>query len=362
MNTEILNWSLALAPVLAMLGLFVWLDTFKLMTLAETLGLLALGAVAAAASYPAAGIFLDQLPLGFSFYSRVVAPWIEEFIKGVAILLLFRFNRIGFKLDAVISGFAVGAGFSVVENILYLVRFPDLAPSIWMVRGLGTAVMHGTTLAIMAAIVHELSEKETRAAARDFDFRLWWFLPGYLAATALHLLFNQFPDQPLTAMIGSLITAPFVMMAIFRFGTAEAEQWLVAEREAHVAALAEIDAGHFPHDAPGRKLAVLAHRGGPEAERRIRAYYRSQLALVVLAEEVLAAQALRTDLVRSDAARAFAVAEQARRELGPTLLRAVEPLLPLSRNDHWEISELRERLKSAGPPSKEMGVGSGGGT
>ena len=60
---------------------------------------------------------------------------------------LFWFNRIGYKLDAVISGFAIGAGFSVVENIIYLSIFPDYGAGTWLVRGLGTAVMHGTTLA-----------------------------------------------------------------------------------------------------------------------------------------------------------------------------------------------------------------------
>ncbi|MEO7655205.1 MAG: hypothetical protein ABIS23_05925, partial [Sphingomicrobium sp.] len=100
------HWGLALIPVFVMLGLFVWLDAFKLMNSREILGLLGLGALAGAASYPVSGVFLDQLPLGFSFYSRFVAPWVEEAIKGVAIILLFRLNRIGYKLDAVISGFA----------------------------------------------------------------------------------------------------------------------------------------------------------------------------------------------------------------------------------------------------------------
>ena len=74
-------------------------------------------------------------------------------------------NRIGYKLDAVVSGFAIGAGFSVVENILYLTIFPDYGAGTWLVRGLGTAVMHGTTLALLAAIAHELAERENREAA-----------------------------------------------------------------------------------------------------------------------------------------------------------------------------------------------------
>src|SRR3954454_15081869 len=117
------------------------------------------------------------------------------------IVALFRMNRIGYKLDAVIAGFAIGAGFSVVENVIYLLRFPDYGAGTWLVRGVGTAVMHGTTLALLAAIAHEFAERETREAAGDFDFHLWWFLPGYLVAVALLTLFFQFSPLPLPPLL-----------------------------------------------------------------------------------------------------------------------------------------------------------------
>ncbi|MEA3064055.1 MAG: protease PrsW, partial [Sphingomonadales bacterium] len=142
--TEAAHWGLALVPVLVLLTLFVWLDAFKLMSLNEILVLLVLGGVAALAAYPISGRMIDTLPIGFNFYSRYIAPWIEEALKAIVMIALFRMNRIGYKLDAVVSGFAIGAGFSVVENILYLTIFPDYGAGTWLVRGLGTAVMHGT--------------------------------------------------------------------------------------------------------------------------------------------------------------------------------------------------------------------------
>ena len=108
---EIIDWSLALVPVLMLTAAFIWLDVFKLVSLWETVGLLLLGGAAAIAAYPVSGAFLDTLPIGFSSYSRFAAPWIEEALKAIVIIGLFRFNRIGLKLDAVIMGFAVGAGF-----------------------------------------------------------------------------------------------------------------------------------------------------------------------------------------------------------------------------------------------------------
>ena len=346
---EVIDWSVALVPVLVLVGLFIWLDVFKLMTVWETLGLLALGALAAVAAYPVSGVFLDQLPLGFSVYSRYAAPWIEEILKGAVIVGLFAFNRVGFKLDAVISGFAVGAGFSVVENMIYLTRFPELTAPVWMVRGLGTAVMHGTTLAILAAIAHEFAERETRQERSEYSFNLLWFIPGLLAAVALHTLFNHFPDRPLLAMIGTLLFAPVAMMAIFKFGASEAQQWLSVERDTHRAQLEILRAGQFPDDASGKRIAALAGRADPSTGTRIREYCEALTALVLMAEDTLLQQSSDSARVSADAAAAFKRADEIKRQLGPSTLAALAPLLPFSRNDYWELSELKERVARQSP-------------
>lgn len=342
---EIIDWSVALLPVLVLTAGFIWLDVFKLMSVWETLGLLLMGGIAAAAAYPLSGVFLDTLPLGFNNYSRFVAPWIEEALKAIVIISLFRFNRIGFKLDAIISGLAVGAGFSVVENVLYLLRFPEMAPTVWMVRGLGTAVMHGTTLAIMAAIAHELAEREMRGTAEEFDFNPLWFVPGFLAAVAIHTLFNQFPGQPMLAMLGTIILAPLALMAIFRFGTGEAQRWLAVERAAHRAMLDALRTGRFPDDPVGRRIAALAVRSGAQTGERIREYWEQLTRLVLASEEILLEQSADGERVEADIGGGFERLAELKRELGRSTMAALNPLLPFSRNDYWELSELRERLK-----------------
>ena len=345
MLAESAHWGLALVPVLLLLGVFVWLDAFKLMNLHEILVLLLLGGLGALASWPVAGRFLDTLPIGFNNYSRFVAPWIEEAIKAVIMIGLFRLNRIGYKLDAVISGFAIGAGFSVIENIIYLIRFPDYTAGTWLVRGLGTAVMHGTTLAILAATAHEFAERETREAAGDFDFHLWWFLPGYLAAVAIHMTFNQFPDRPMISLMGAAILAPITLIVIFNFGTAEAERWLTAEYAAHQVQLEILRSGKWPESPAGQKIAALAGRLDPESASRIRRYWELQAYLVVEAEETMLEEAAGDVILDKDKVRAaFAELEGLRRALGRSTHTALTALLPFSRNDYWEVSELRQRV------------------
>ncbi|WP_223176480.1 PrsW family glutamic-type intramembrane protease [Sphingomonas lutea] len=332
-------------PVLILLAIFVSFDAFKLMSLREILLLLFLGALAAVASYPVSGRLLDTLPIGFSNYSRFYAPWIEEFIKGAVIVTLFRFNRIGFKLDAVLSGFAVGAGFSVLENMIYLVRLSEFGASTWLVRGLGTAVMHGTTLAILAATAHELAERETREAAGEFNFNLLWFVPGYLAAGGLHMLFNQFPDQPLLAMLGAAMFAPLAVVAIFTFGTAEAHSWLEKEKKQHQTEYQALHDGGWPPSSAGQRVATFARSLQPPFDAQVRRYWEVLAWLVVQAEETLLEEAAGDaafDRAAIDAAFAELAALQA--SLGDDIFGAVKRMLPFSRNDYWELRELKQRI------------------
>ena len=207
--------------------------------------LLARGALGAIASYPSVGIFIDRLPIGFSF--TVALPH-----RGSG-------RRSGRDRDRIVSlqtasatswtrGFSglPSGGFFGHRKIIYLTRFPDYGAGNLAVRGLGTAVMHGTTLAILAATAHELAERENREATGDFRFNLLWFVPGYLVAVAIHTAFNQFPDRPLLAMMGVAMLAPVTLIGIFHFGTAEAERWLAADRAQHRAELAALRAGEWP--------------------------------------------------------------------------------------------------------------------
>ena len=342
---ESLHWGVALVPVLVLLAVFIWLDAFALMNAGEVALLLVCGAIGALLAWPVSGRLLDTLPIGFSFYSRFVAPWIEEAIKAGIMIVLFRLNRIGYKLDAVISGFAIGAGFSVVENIFYLTMFPDYGTGTWLVRGFGTAIMHGTTLAVLAAIAHELAERETREAAADFDFHLYWFLPGYLVAVALHTAFNQFPDRPMVAMMAALVVAPIVLIGVLSLGTAEAQRWLAAESAEHRAQAEALAAGRWPDGPAGRKIAALAARLDPEAAKRVRRYWEVQAWLVAEAEETMIEEAAGDADFNADQVRAaLAELDGLERALGRSTFASLQALLPFSRNDQWEVAELRQRL------------------
>ena len=341
---ELVHWIVALTPVLLMAMLFSWLDVFKLMSPWEMIGCLLLGAAAALIAWPISGRMLDTLPIGYSFYSRIVAPFIEEALKGTALALLVLSNRIGYKLDALISGFAIGAGFSVIENIFYLARFPELATAAWLVRGMGTAVMHGTTTAILAVTAHELGERSLRKQGGQM-FNPLWLLPGYLLASLIHLAFNQFPDHPMEDMIVTLVVAPLLLIGLMRFGEGETRQWLMEESEAHRRWLEEWKSGGFPSDASGQRIAALSANLKPDQAALVRDYCIVKAELVLAAEEELMDGDRDLDEGQAERIRAaFARLDEIKRDIGRLGYAALSRRLPFSRNDEWELSELKELL------------------
>ena len=183
------------------------------------------------------------------------------------------------------------------------------------------------------------AERETREAAADFDFSLLWFVPGYLVAVAIHTAFNQFPDQPLLAMMGAILVAPIAIMAIFRFGAAEAQHWLAAEAPSTARNSMALRAGRLA----GRARAAERSRRSPSGSTP---KPRSACAAIGSCrrgwcrgrrdddEEAAGDATIDKPQVRA----AFAELDGLKRALGRSTFAALKALLPFSRNDYWEMS------------------------
>src|SRR5947209_9337099 len=141
-----------LLPVLTLLATLLYLDSYKLVKLRAVLAVVGCGAVIAAFCYVANAYLLALFSVDLDAFTRFVGPVTEELFKSLIVVALIRSHRIGFLIDAAIFGFAVGTGFATIENLYYLDRFPDVGIGMWIVRGFGTALMHGGCTAIFAMI------------------------------------------------------------------------------------------------------------------------------------------------------------------------------------------------------------------
>ena len=342
---QIANLLVALAPVIVLLVVFERLDVFRLVSGGAVAAYAVLGAGLAALSYAANGHVMDGLPIGFTDYSRYVAPVIEEALKALVIVALFATDRVGFKLDAAIAGFAVGAGFSTFENTYLLSIFPGASLGVWLVRGFGTAVMHGGATALFAVITHEFSEHQAHHNGSHTRLYPWIFLPGLLVAIAIHSAFNHLAAQPMLAMVGAMVLIPLTILAVFAKGGATAHDWLEHDHERHAQMLADIRAGRFEDTEDGRALAALSQRFPAPIAREAREWIALQLALVLRAEEILLAHERGERLEVGAAEHAdFQRLDALGRRLGRAARYAIEPHLRFSRSDLYELHMLRHRV------------------
>lgn len=356
-----MDWDLALkaviamAPVLVLLAAFDRLDVFKLISLRRIMLLVLVGGVTACAAYYANGGVMLGFPIDTSNYSRYVAPEIEEGLKALTVIALFALNRIGYKLDAAVTGFAIGAGFSMVENAFYLQVQGDANVSAWLVRGLGTAVMHGGATALFAAISHEMTERQAAGVATRYIFNPFLFLPGFALAVVLHSAFNHFGAQPTLAMVLTFVLVPMTLLLVFQRGEAAQVQWLESDRAAHARALADIRSGAFASSAEGQALKAWASgsaKRGRVNEADLFAYAELKTALILRAEEILLSQddngeegehAEPIQPGPEDRER-FAQLAALEARLGRLVVRTTDARLGFSRNDLWELQRLRARV------------------
>lgn len=96
-------------PVLVFLFALKVIDSYKLLGGRRVLQMVAAGCGTAAVCY-AANTALYAAGVPPDFWMRFGAPVLEELAKAAWIFGLIRARKIGFMVDAAISGFAVGTG------------------------------------------------------------------------------------------------------------------------------------------------------------------------------------------------------------------------------------------------------------
>ena len=320
-----------LSPVLGFLAALVFLDSYKLVAMRAVVLVVLCGVAAAVACYFANGWLLGRLALDLASYSRYVAPVVEELAKGLVIVALLRANRIGFLVDAAILGFAVGAGFAIIENLQYQRLVPDAGLPTWIVRGFGTAVMHGGVTATFAMMSLAMLERAGRAAATAF-------VPGILLAIALHSAYNHLASVPLVATLAVLVVVPLTMYLVFERSERSVGDWLGRGFDADTAMLESINSGRFADSPTGRYLDTLKHRFHGPVVADLLCYLRLHTELALRAKGVLMMRENGFDVPVDEATRdKFTEMAYLEKSIGRTGVLALKPMLHMSHKDLWQL-------------------------
>ena len=320
-----------LLPVLCFLGLLLYLDSYKLVKLRFVIALVAGGVAVAGASYLVNVQALAALEMDFRTYTRYVSPVLEELLKGLVIYALIRAHRIGFLVDAAIAGFAVGAGFALVENLYYLFTRPDAAMGIWIVRGFGTAIMHGGATALFAVLGLARVEQAGSASPRAY-------LPGFAIAVVLHSAFNHFFLSPVLSTVGILAVLPPLLHVAFQRSEKAVGQWLGQGFDADTEMLELINSGRLSDSPVGQYLHTMKDKFHGPVVADLLCYLRLYTELALRAKGILMMRENGFDVPVDEATREkFAEMRYLESSIGKTGLLAIQPMLHMSHKDLWQL-------------------------
>lgn len=318
------------------LGSLLYIDSYKLVRLSRILQLIVAGGAAAILSYLVNKRILEIALVDHQTFTRFAAPAVEEALKLVPALVLLRLKKIGFVIDAAICGFAIGTGFALIENLYYLTALSGRGAGFWIVRGFGTAIMHGGTTAIAAMVIKALSQRRDSTS-------LPLAVPGLLVAFAIHSLFNQFYLSPLASALAVIVVLPPLIVMAFGQSERYLQSWLGSGFDLDAELLKAIRSGDFASSRPGRYLQSLReHFDGPVVADML-CYLRLYSELSMRAKGILLLRESGLPIPRDAETRhKLAELQYLKSTIGPTGQLALSPLLHRSSHDLWQLQLLEE--------------------
>ncbi len=220
------------------------------------------------------------------------APVVEEFCKGLGVLLIFLVRRRQFNgpVDGIVYASVIAAAFAFVENITYFSTGQDLAVT-FVVRGLLSPFVHLMCTACIGVALGLASRHRSTLA--------WlWTLPlGFLGAILLHGGWNgaaMFAGGPgglggLAAAVVFLNWVPLVIWAIIVVWLRNKERRLIGERLSEY-----VPSGHLVlqevamlTSMQGRRQArVWATRGGPQALAAMKSFQKAAVNLAYARQDL----------------------------------------------------------------------------
>ena len=325
----------ALLPVIAFLLLLIVFDSFKLVSKGQLTIALASGALVAIVASSLHAWLFERSGLEVPTFARYVAPITEETLKTMCLLYPLLRRQIGFLVDAAIVGFGVGTGFALVENIEYLRALPDVSFWVWIARGFGTALMHGTTTTIVALAAKSLTDRNRPLLVA--------IAPGWVAAIGLHSAFNHALVSPVLVAAMLVLVLPLAVIVVFSRSERKTREWMGEGLDLDVELLQLVRSSAFSGTRLGRYLSELRSRFPGPVVADMFCLLQLDLELSIRVKGMLMARDAGLEVPVDDTVRArLAERTYLEKVIGRTGLLALRPLQVTGDRDQWHRYLLKQ--------------------
>ena len=338
----------ALLPIVIYIFVVYKIDNFSLISVKNLLLQVLCGMVTALICF---GLFQLTGEMIADEHSDYVNPVLEELVKGLPLLYLASRKKIVFFIDSVICGAAVGGGFSILENIFYLLLGDGITGiGTVLFRGLEVALIHMGCSAIVAAglmlVIRLIERSRSRLGLKRSDIAMSVFL--LLEAPVLHVCHNAFHFNPLMQFIFVFGTMGGLLMWTYFYDVDMIHRWLDKGLDKQLALLDSIKDGHLDDTPTGVFLESVKDAFPPEDYFDIICYVQLNVELNVAAKSrvMIRESGLERDLPLSDAEKELFMAQYTEykileKNLGKAARMTIAPIVKFYPADQKALEDLK---------------------
>lgn len=267
---------------------------------------------------------------------------VEELVKCAPLVVAVYRKRSAFFAEVLIYGAAVGAGFALLENILYVSFNADFTVLESLVRGFGTALLHIGCTALCATMVLMFSR-------RSMHSKLWvkfaLSMASLIPSCAIHYVYNLFLLPPFIQMILTVVVIISLFFVIYAVDEKLIHRWLDMCISNDIALYSSMKQGQLHATRAGQYLVDARERFQPEVFFDICVYLGLYLEVSIAAKSRMIMKEAGLD-ISSDGREheeyqaKLTELKALRKSIGTAGVLLLNPIVDMKSVDEWVMSEL----------------------
>jgi len=292
------------------------------------------------------GVFSCLLCLGIGtlmserFTNRF--PIVEEIVKGLPLAIAIFRNRSAFFAESLIYGAAIGAGFSSVENILYVFYNSGFQLGDAVLRGIGTSLLHIGCTALFATVVLVFSRG---VKGRHWSVKMLAGITALIPSIAIHWIYNLFLLPEFIQMVTVVIIFIALFILIYQADEKLIHKWLDLCISNDIALFTSMKKGQLQSTNAGQYLLMAKEKFQPDVFFDICVYLGLYLELSIAAKSRMIMKESGIDIPASpeehEANRVKLLElRNLRKSIGTAGILLLRPFVNEKAADEWAMSEL----------------------
>lgn len=341
----------ALLPVAIYIFVVYSLDSFSLVSVKSLLMLVLQGMVCALVCF---GLFHLTGGVLTESASNFLNPVIEELVKAIPLLFLARRKKTVFFIDSVICGAAIGGGFSILENVFYLVLGQSLDFGTALFRGLEVALIHmGCSAIISVSLMFSVRLAERVRSGLDVkgsDTVMAVFL--LIVSPALHILHNALHANPIIQFVIVFGAMALLLIWIYQYDGDMIHRWLDRGLDKQVSLLMSIKEGELGDTKTGKFLMSVKENFPIEVFFDLICYVQLYVELSVAAKSRFMMREAGMDIPIEKPDRELYLSQynefrSLEKSLGKTARMTIAPVVKFYPADRKSLDDLLEECRGA---------------